>query len=93
MRVTVEFVGVLADFVGTRVAGFDLREGARYEDLLAEIGLVFGANMPEKLWDRQRSAFRPVVLGTRDERSLRDIRESELRHGDAIKFFLAAAGG
>jgi len=93
MHVTVSFVGVLANFVGAEKATIELPEGARYEDLLAEIGRLFARNMPEQLWNSEQETFNTRILATRDERSLTHINDSNLVDGDEIKLFLMAAGG
>lgn len=93
MHVTVSFVGVLANFIGAKTATVELREGARYQDLLSEIGRIFAPNMPEQLWNREQKTFNAPILATRDERSLAQIGDSALVEGDEIKLFLMAAGG
>ena len=49
MKVTAHFHGILADWVGTRSAGFELSNNATYPDLITEIKHRFGDNMPDPL--------------------------------------------
>ncbi len=51
MKVTAHFHGILADWVGTRSAGFELSNDATYADLIKEIRRRFGGNMRAQLWD------------------------------------------
>ena len=53
MKVTAHFHGILADWVGTRSAGFELSNDATYADLIKEIRRRFGSNMPAQLWDME----------------------------------------
>jgi hypothetical protein len=93
MQVTVSFVGVLANFVGAERMTVDLPQGSRCEELLAEVGRRFAANMPEQLWDPGTRSFTSPILATRDERTLARLGDSELVEGDDIKLFLMGAGG
>jgi hypothetical protein len=93
MRVRVTFVGVLSSFLGTEEATFDLSPGSRREDLLAEIGRVYGPDMPEQLWNEEEKTFNGPILATRDARSLTSIGDSELVEDDEIQLFFMAAGG
>ena len=47
MKVTAHFHGILADWVGTRSADFELSYDATYSDLIKEIRRRFGGNIFE----------------------------------------------
>jgi hypothetical protein len=57
MIITAHFHGILADWVGTPSAVFDLSAGATVADLMHEIGRRYQRNMPEQLWDRETDKF------------------------------------
>ena len=92
MRITVHFHGILADWVGTRSAVFELAEGDVYADLVQEIRQRFGTNMPDQLWDAKKSTFHQKVRAFRDGKAL-NLTNSTLHHGDALTFYLMMAGG
>ena len=92
MKITAHFHGILADWVGTCSAEFELPHGAIYADLIQEIGRRFRGDMPDKLWDGQKNTFhRKVLGGTADKANLSD--EHQLTDGDLLTFFLILAGG
>ena len=61
MKIYTHFHGILADWVGTSSASFDLPADSTLADLMAEIGLRYQHNMPEPLWDRERNSFHRQV--------------------------------
>jgi molybdopterin converting factor small subunit len=92
MRVTVQFMGPLKDFVGEQTAEFDLPEGAAYGALLDEIGRRFGQCFPEKIWDRNGGGFKAGILIIGTGRDL-DDRETLLKDGEEIKVLPLLGGG
>ena len=65
MKVTAHFHGILAEWVGTRSADFELSDGAIYADLIREIRHHFGGNMPVQLWDDEKNTFHKKVFAFR----------------------------
>ena len=53
MNITAQFHGLLADWVGTPSASFELAEDSTYVDLMLEIGRRYRQNMPDQLWDQK----------------------------------------
>jgi uncharacterized protein involved in cysteine biosynthesis len=49
MKVTALFHGILAEWVATRSAGFELPDDATYSDLMKEISRRYSGNMPDQL--------------------------------------------
>ena len=91
MKITAEFHGILAEWVGSASASFDFPAGATYSDLLAEIGRRYGRNMPEQLWDAENKMFKKVQAHGKG-RTLAS-KETPLMEGEQIQFLLMIAGG
>ena len=92
MKITTHFHGILADWVGTRSAEFELPGGAIYADLITEIGQQFRKNMPDQLWDGQKNTFHRKVVGIRADKTIPSDTQP-LADGDVLTFFLMMAGG
>ncbi len=92
MRVTVQFMGPLKDFVGEQTAEFDFPVQVKYGDLLEEIGSRFGHCFPEKIWDTNGGGFKPGILVMGDGRDLEDP-ETLLEDGEAIRVLPLLGGG
>jgi predicted SpoU family rRNA methylase len=92
MKVTAHFHGILADWVGSRSAVFELSNDATYPDLIAEIKQRFGGNMPVQLWDAEKNRFHQKVRAFRDGKAL-GAAEVKLEQGEELTFFLMIAGG
>jgi hypothetical protein len=92
MKITVHFHGILADWIGTRSAGFELSNDATYSDLIKEIQQRFGGNMPDQLWDVQKNTFHQKVRAFKDGRALYPV-DFNLEQGEELTFFLMLAGG
>ena len=92
MRIKVLFHGILADWVGAKEAEFSLREGSPISELTAVIGLRYGRNMPEQLWDKDKNSFVKSVWAMRGDQKILNPNE-ELKEGEVIKFLLMQAGG
>jgi molybdopterin converting factor small subunit len=91
MKITAEFHGILAEWVGTRSASFDLPAGATYSDLMEEIGLRYRRNMPDQLWNKENKMFKKVQA-QREGRVLASA-DTPLLEGEEIQFLLMIAGG
>lgn len=92
MKITVQFHGILSDWVGTHQAEIDLPDGGTLSDLLAEIKRTYGHNMPRQLWNKDRSAFNKAVLAMGVQEKPLDP-ATRLKNGEQVKFFLILAGG
>jgi hypothetical protein len=92
MKVTAHFHGILADWVGTRSAGFELSDDATYADLIKAIKHRFGRNMPAQLWDAEKNTFHQKVRAFRDGKAIGPA-DVMLEQGEELTFFLMIAGG
>lgn len=91
MIISAHFHGILADWVGTPAAEFDLAAGATLADLMHEIGRRYQRNMPEQLWDRQTDSFKKQVRAQGVATIYNDL-NTPLEGGE-ITFMLMIAGG
>ena len=92
MRITARFHGILAGWVGTPSAGFDLHDEATFVDLMKEIDRRYKFNMPPQLWDQEKNTFNQKVKPFKDGKALNAM-DSPLLDGDEITFMLLMAGG
>jgi molybdopterin converting factor small subunit len=92
MKITVHFHGILADWVGTPSASFELSDGDAYADLMKEIERRYKQNMPAQLWDQKNKSFNNKVRAFRDGKALEPA-DNRLSDGDQITFMLLIAGG
>lgn len=92
MKVTVQFMGPLKDFVGEQTAEFDFPEQVDYGALLKEIGGRFGQSFPEKIWDTNGGGFKPGILVMGAGRDLDDP-DTLLQDGEEIKVLPLLGGG
>ncbi len=91
MKVTAVFHGILSDWVGVPRAEIEL-SGGTLSELLNEIKIRYGANMPEQLWNEEGKTFHKAVWAMRGEEKITDP-GAGLADGEEIKFFLTLAGG
>jgi hypothetical protein len=92
MKVTALFHGILADWVGTPSARFELPDDATYADLMKEIDHRYRRNMPDQLWDGEKNTFHRKVRPFRKGKAI-DKTDFQLVEGEALTFFLMMAGG
>ena len=92
MIITAHFHGILADWVGTPSADFNLSDGATLADLMHEIGRRYQCNMPEQLWDRKTDSFKKQVQAQGAATTYNDLNMT-LEKGEEITFMPMIAGG
>ena len=92
MKVTAYFHGILADWLGTRSAVFELSNDATYADLVTEIRQRLGDNMPDQLWDAAKNTFHQKVRPFKDGKALNPS-DFKLKPGEELTFYLMMAGG
>ena len=92
MKITVQFMGPLRDYVGEKTVEFDLAEQATYGALLEEIGHRFGHCFPEKIWDSNGGGFKAGILIMGTGRDLED-RETLLNEDEEVKILPLLGGG
>ena len=92
MNITARFHGILADWVGTSSASFELSDDAGFSELMQEIERRYKRNMPAQLWDRKTNSFNQKVRAFQEAKALDPIKHS-LADGDVITFMLLIAGG
>ena len=92
MKVTVIFLGPLAQQVGQESVPFDLPRGALYGDLLDDMGRRFGDKLHERYWDSEAICFKAqiLVMGTGSDYIERG---QPLVEGETIKVVPFLGGG
>jgi hypothetical protein len=92
MNITASFHGILADWIGTRSASFNLPSGATYTDLMAAIRRRYAHNMPDQLWDERKNTFKKqVIISGRG--AISNLINVPLKDNDVVEFLLMIAGG
>jgi molybdopterin converting factor small subunit len=92
MNVTVNFLGLFKEHIGTDTVSMTLTENAVYRDLLKEINARFGEKLPKGLWDHERCEFKPGILCVGEGRDL-DSKDQALKPGETISIVVHMAGG
>lgn len=92
MNITAQFHGILADWVGTPSASFELTQGSTITDLILEISRRYRQNMPDQLWDQKTNSFNKKIRAFKDAKAL-DPANNLLADGDFITFMVLIAGG
>jgi hypothetical protein len=92
MNVTASFHGILADWVGTRSAKFNLPSAATYADLMTAIRRGYAQNMPPQLWDDRKNMFKNQVI-VAGKGPIADIVNLPLNDDEVVEFLLMIAGG
>lgn len=92
MKVRVNFFGTLSRYTGAESVEIELKDGARYGDLLVELDRRYGAKFPEKCWDRDKGEFvKPVsAIGSAGDIEGPDAR---LADNDEIHILIPVSGG
>ncbi|MEW6186652.1 MAG: MoaD/ThiS family protein [Thermodesulfobacteriota bacterium] len=92
IKVTITFIGFLAEQAGREKVVFSFPEGATYGHLLEKIGNQFGPLFHERTWDPIQKTFRAGILVVGEGR---DFHRSEtlLRDGEEIKILPLMGGG
>jgi molybdopterin converting factor small subunit len=92
MKIKINFMGMLSKYTGVESVDIELPDDARYGDLLDEIGARYGADLPEKCWDRNANEFiKPIsAIGSNGDVELRD---TPLTGTDEIHILIPISGG
>ena len=93
MRVTVSFLGVLRDQLGTQSLAFELPAAATYRDLLDSIAPAVEAKAADWAWDSEKRSFSRQMMVSRNLSV--DVRDeaTTLADGDEIIVVPPLAGG
>ena len=92
MNITASFHGILADWIGTRSANFNLPPNATYADLMMAIHRRYAQNMPDQLWDERKNTFKKqVIISGRG--TISNLINVSLKDNDTVEFLLMIAGG
>ena len=92
MNITASFHGILADWIGTRSANFNLPPNATYADLMMAIRRRYAQNMPDQLWDERENTFKKqVIISGRG--TISNLINVSLKDNDTVEFLLMIAGG
>ncbi len=92
MKVSVQFHGILSDWMGGFRAEVSLPNGGTFGDLLREIKRSFSATMPPQLRNKDQETFNRALWAMRGKDRLSEM-NVELKDGDEVQFFLSLAGG
>jgi molybdopterin converting factor small subunit len=92
MRIRVNFLGTLSNYTGADSVEIELEDGARYGDLLAELGRRYGTKFPEKCWNGEKVEFRKPVSAISSSGDI-DARETLLIDNDEIHILIPVSGG
>lgn len=92
MYVKVRYSGLIRHYVGKSEEIFELPEGARFGDLLLEVGREYGSCMPDHMWDAEEERFHPTIVAAR-KGSRAESEDDNLKPGDEIYVFSRMAGG
>jgi len=92
MNVTINFLGILSEYIGTDTVFMELLQGATYGDLLNEVSHKFGDRLPKGVWDKENCQFRAGVLSIGEGRDL-ETKETVLKDGENITIVVHMAGG
>jgi len=92
MKITVMFIGPLADLVGRDTVRLELPRGAVYGDLLDDIGSRFGDKLQDRFWNQEATCFNEQVLVTGMDRDYSD-RDMPLAENENIRIIPFLAGG
>ena len=92
MKVKVNFVGTLSKYPGVESVEIELLDGARYGDLLRELGARYGDKFPRKCWDTSKNEFvKPIsAIGSKGDIETTDTPLSE---NEEIYFLIPISGG
>jgi molybdopterin converting factor small subunit len=93
VRVTVSFLGILRDQVGSSSIVVELSDGATYRGLLDSIAPTMRASLSAWAWDDEKRSFARQMLVTRNLSA--DLRDETtwLADGDEILVVSPLAGG
>ena len=92
MKVKVNFLGMLSNYTGAESVEIDLRDGARYGDLLAEIADRYGDKLPERCWDSDKSEFRKPISAIGSNGDIDEL-DAPLAGHEEIHFLMPVSGG
>jgi molybdopterin converting factor small subunit len=92
MNVTVNFLGLFKEYIGTEVVSIELPDDSVYADLLEEINRRYGEKLPPSLWDKSKREFKPGILCVGEGRDLEDGK-TVLKSGETISIVVHLAGG
>jgi molybdopterin converting factor small subunit len=92
MKVTINFLGLFKEYIGTDLVSMELPEGSLFADLLAEINRRYGEKLPKSLWDKGKGVFLPGILCVGEGRDLEDV-NTPLKSGETISVVVHLAGG
>ena len=92
MHITLNFLGLLKEYIGESSVIFSLEQGADFGDVLSEIHHRYGERLPAGIWDPQKMEFKTGVLCVGEGRDLEE-RNTLLKDGEMISIAVHMAGG
>lgn len=92
MKVTVSFVGILAEYAGAPEVEVKLAQGATVADLHRAVGRRPGARFPPEVWDPASGRFTSCVRTFVNEEDVEDL-SRPLEEGSRVLFLAMIAGG
>ena len=92
MKVRVNFFGTLSRYTGADSVDIELKDGARYSDLLAELNKRYGDKLPVKCWDREKAEFVKPVSAVGSAGDL-EAKDTPLSENEEIHILIPISGG
>lgn len=85
-------MGTLARYAGADSVTLELPDGARYGDLLDELGPRYCGGFPDNCWDKRTNEFRKPIsaIGSRGDIESRD---TPLVDNEEIHILIPVSGG
>lgn len=93
MRVTVTFLGIIRDQVGSRSLDFELPSGATLRDLFDALAPQLEGRLADWVWDHEKRMFTEKVMVSRNLVPGGGDEAMILADGDEILVFPPIAGG
>lgn len=93
INITVTFLGLLRDQMGSHKLELRLSDPARYQDLLDSLAPLAGKRLGDWAWDRKAGAFTDRVKVSRGSAIGSLGPDSQLFDGEEIIVFPPVAGG
>lgn len=93
MRVSVGFLGILRDQLGTKSLDIELPDGATFADLMEAIAPVMEKSIGTWAWETEQRRFSPRVVVSRQKGVGRADPAAALVDGEEILVFPPLAGG
>jgi MoaD family protein len=89
MRVNIILFSAIRQAVGSKNLQIELQDASTVNDALRELGLVYGSNFEEAIFDKINNHYK-MIFSINSKLSQAD---SKLNEGDTLAIFPASGGG